>query len=97
MDVLEIVTSALFDAWFASLDHDTRGRILGRLRKASFGSFGDVRPVGSGVSEMREHFGPGYRIYFKRKGNAVILLLAGGDKSTQAKDIANALRLAKEQ
>jgi putative addiction module killer protein len=95
--VLEIVTSALFDAWFASLDHHTRGRMLGRLRKVSFGHFGDVKPVGGGVSEMREHFGPGYRIYFKRKGNTVVFLLAGGDKSTQAKDIANALRLAKDQ
>lgn len=94
--MLEIITSALFDSWLASLDEDTRGRILGRMRKASFGNFGDVKPVGGGVSEMREHFGPGYRIYFKRKGNAIILLLAGGDKSTQSKDIANAVRLAKD-
>ncbi|GGA17025.1 type II toxin-antitoxin system RelE/ParE family toxin [Dyella nitratireducens] len=94
--MLEIRTSALFNSWFESLDLVARGRIQSRLRKASFGNFGDCKPVGGGVSEMREHFGPGYRMYYKQVEGAVIFFLAGGDKATQTKDIAQAVRLAKE-
>ena len=67
-----------------------------RLRKASAGLFGDIKPVGEGVSELREHFGPGYRIYIKQHGQTLIVVLAGGNKSTQASDIATALDLAKQ-
>ena len=61
------------------------------------GNFGDVKPVGEGVSELRIAYGPGYRVYFKRSGETVVLLLVGGDKSSQARDIAKAKRLAKEE
>lgn len=69
---------------------------MARLRKASFGLFGDVKPVGEGVSELREHVGPGYRLYFVTRSRTLIVMLAGGDKSSQTKDIALALRLARE-
>ena len=65
-----------------------------RMRRAEEGNFGHCEPVGEGVSEMRIHYGPGYRVYFKRTGMDVVILLAGGDKSTQAKDIWMALKLA---
>lgn len=67
-----------------------------RLRRAEDGNFGDCEPVGEGVSEMRIHHGPGYRVYFKRTGMEIVILLVGGDKSTQAKDIRKALKLARE-
>jgi putative addiction module killer protein len=66
-----------------------------RIRSAEFGNLGDCSPVGEGVSEMRIHYGPGYRLYFKRTGDVVYLLLAGGDKSSQKRDIAAALKIAK--
>ncbi len=69
-------------------------RLLARLRKASLGNLGDVQPVGDGVSEMREHFGPGWRMYFVQRGAVLIVMLGGGDKSTQAVDIAKAIKLA---
>jgi len=79
----------LRDAWLSSmLDANGKARILARVRSAEFGNFSDCKPVGEGVSEMRVHVGPGYRIYFMRKGRTVYLLLTGGDKSTQSKDIA---------
>ena len=64
------------------------------MRKASLGNLGDVAPVGDGVSEMREHFGPGWRMYFVQRGDTLIVMLGGGDKSTQVRDIAAARRLA---
>ena len=64
------------------------------MRKASLGNLGDVAPVGDGVSEMREHFGPGWRMYFVQRGDTLIVMLGGGDKSTQVRDIAVARRLA---
>ena len=89
--------SARFDRWFRALrDLKARARILARLDSAALGNFGDCRPVGEGVSEMRVHAGPGYRVYFVRRGEAVYVLLAGGAKSTQKKDISDALRLARE-
>ena len=92
-----IYTTELFDAWIDSL-RDARGKaaIRVRMRRAEDGNFGDCEPVGEGVSEMRIHYGPGYRVYFKRSGIEVVILLAGGDKSTQAKDIKKALKLARE-
>lgn len=77
-------------------DTKAKAKILARLRSATFGNFGDCEAVGEGVSEMRVHAGPGYRVYFTRKGATVYLLLAGGDKSTQKRDIARAKAMARE-
>jgi putative addiction module killer protein len=73
-----------------------RARITARIRRLSLGNPGDVKPVGSGVSEMRIDYGPGYRVYFVGRGNAVTVLLCGGDKRSQDRDIARALELARE-
>ncbi|MCC7516052.1 MAG: type II toxin-antitoxin system RelE/ParE family toxin [Pseudomonadales bacterium] len=82
-----------FDAWLKALrDPIGKARIVSRIRSAEQGNFGDCEPVGEGVSEMRIHCGPGYRVYYSRKGEVVYLLLCGGDKSSQSRDI----RLAKE-
>ncbi|SEQ27509.1 putative addiction module killer protein [Solimonas aquatica] len=75
-------------------DSKTRLRLARRLDKAQRGLFGDVQPVGEGVSEFREDFGPGWRMYFVQRGSALIVMLGGGDKSTQAKDIVKAKLLA---
>lgn len=75
---------------------DAPNRVLARLRNASFGNFGDCEPVGEGVSEMRIHFGPGYRVYYTRVGSGAYALLAGGEKSTQKSDIARAKAMARE-
>lgn len=84
-----------FNAWLFELkDGMTHRRLLARLRKASLGNLGDVKPLGSGVFEMREHFGPGWRMYYVLRGQVLIVMLGGGDKSTQAADIARALKLA---
>jgi putative addiction module killer protein len=91
-----ILRSGEFDAWLAALaDAKGKARILARLRSATLGNFGDCEPVGEGVSEMRVHVGPGYRVYFTRKERTVYLLLTGGDKSTQSKDIARAKMMAR--
>ena len=84
-----------FDAWFEGLrDGLTKRRLLARLRKASLGNLGDVEPVGDGVSEMREFFGPGWRMYYVQRGSVLIVMLGGGDKSTQQRDVAAARALA---
>ena len=72
-----------------------RARVLARIERLALGNPGDVKPVGEGLSELRVDSGPGYRVYFKKRGRKLIILLAGGDKSTQAKDIRAALRLAR--
>nr|WP_252263873.1 type II toxin-antitoxin system RelE/ParE family toxin [Paracidobacterium acidisoli] len=77
-------------------DAQARARIAARIRRLAFGNPGDVKPVGDGVSELRIHYGPGYRVYFIQRGTVLIVLLCGGDKSTQDKDIEAAKRLAKE-
>jgi putative addiction module killer protein len=83
-----------FNAWLLGLkDGMTHRRLLARLRKASLGNLGDVKPVGSGVFEMREHFGPGWRMYYVLRGPVLIVMLGGGDKSTQAADIAKTMKL----
>ena len=71
-------------------------KIAIRIKRLADGNFGDVAPVGDGVSELRIHFGPGYRVYFVRRGEVVVILLCGGDKSTQARDIAVARDMARE-
>ena len=84
-----------FDSWFGALrDGMTKRRLVARLRKAQLGNLGDVQPVGAGVVEVREHFGPGWRLYYVQRGAALIVMLGGGEKSTQAADIAAAKRLA---
>ena len=83
-----------FDAWFASVrDRMTSKRLLVRLRKLQLGNLGDHRPVGKGAIELREHFGPGWRLYCTRRGETVVVMFGGGDKSTQAADIATAQAL----
>lgn len=92
-----IQTTQTFDAWFANLrDRQGAARIQTRIRRAEFGNFGDCAPIGEGVSELRIHYGPGYRVYFKQVGMEIVILLAGGDKSTQTKDINTALALARQ-
>jgi putative addiction module killer protein len=94
---MEIRQTDVFAAWFAALrDRQARARITARIRRLSLGNPGDVKPVGSGVSEMRIDYGPGYRVYFTRRGDVVAVLLCGGDKRTQDRDIASALALARE-
>ena len=84
-----------FSDWIGGLkDLLTQKRLVARLKKAQLGNLGDVKPVGHGVQEMREDFGPGWRMYFTRRGRTMIVLLAGGDKCTQTADIAKAVTLA---
>ncbi|TGV96258.1 MULTISPECIES: type II toxin-antitoxin system RelE/ParE family toxin [unclassified Mesorhizobium] len=77
-------------------DERARGAIFARLDRLAYGHPGDVEPVGEGISELRIHHGPGYRVYFQKRGNTIIVLLCGGDKGTQKKDIKTAKRLAQE-
>lgn len=95
--MLTLIRSSDFDRWLSGLaDHRAKARILARLKSASLGNFGDCKPVGDGVFEMRVHVGPGYRVYYSRIGAIVYVLLTGGDKSSQAKDIALARKLSCE-
>jgi putative addiction module killer protein len=92
-----LLRSSDFDAWLSSLaDQKAKARILARLLSATLGNFGDCEPVGEGVSEMRIHVGVGYRVYYTRTGSTVYVLLAGGLKASQAKDIAKAKRIARD-
>jgi len=93
--MIEIQKTELFVKWLDKL-HDirARARILVRIKRLTDGNPGDVKPVGEGVSELRINSGPGYRVYYKQFGESIIVLLAGGDKRTQTKDIKIALRLA---
>ena len=94
---IEIRKTETFSQWLDALrDLNGRARIQARIARLADGNPGDVRPVGEGVSEMRIDYGPGYRVYFRRRGHELVILLAGGDKSTQASDIRLALRLASE-
>lgn len=95
-DVPEIRKTREFADWIDGLDDfRARARILVRIERLVAGNPGDVRPVGEGVSELRIDYGPGYRVYFKKAGDKPAILLAGGDKGTQEKDIRLALRLAR--
>ena len=92
-----LLRSLDFDEWLSHLaDPKAKARILARLTGAALGNFGDCETVGEGVSEMRIHVGPGYRVYHMRTGSTVYVLLAGGTKASQAKDIAKAKRMARE-
>jgi len=94
--VVEIRQTNDYARWFAKLrDRRARARILVRIRRLSLGNPGDVRTVGEGISELRIDYGPGYRVYFTRRGETVVVLLAGGDKRTQRHDIEKAKELAR--
>lgn len=86
-----------FENWFVSLrDMQAKARIQARIDRAALGNLGDWAAVGEGVSEMRIHYGPGYRVYFTQRGHELLILLAGGDKRTQDRDIKTALQMARE-
>lgn len=92
-----VVQTEEFTAWLNGLkDRVTRARLLVRLRKATLGNLGDVRPVGDGIFEMREFFGPGWRMYYVERSGAIVIMLGGGDKASQQRDIELAKALAKE-
>ncbi|SRR5579875_1089393 len=96
--VLEIRKSATFENWFnGRRDREARARINARIRRLSLGNPGDVKSVGSGVSELRIDYGPGYRVYVEQRGAALALRLAGGDKRTQAADIKRAAPIARDR
>ncbi|OJH43004.1 type II toxin-antitoxin system RelE/ParE family toxin [Paracoccus sp. SM22M-07] len=95
--MIELIRSATFDRWLSGLrDRRAVARIAARLDRMAAGNPGDVQPVGEGVSELRINYGPGYRVYFIQQGPVLIILLCGGDKSTQSKDIRQAKVLAEE-
>ena len=90
--MIEVRQTDVFAGWFAGLrDREARARITARVRRLSLGNPGDVKPVGSGVSELRIDYGPGYRIYFVGRGQTIVVLLCGGDKRKQPSDINRAL------
>lgn len=94
---MDVRTTEDFDRWIDRLrDRQARARILERVRRLAIGNPGDVAPVGDGVSELRIHYGPGYRVYFVQRGSALIVVVAGGDKDSQQADIRRAKTLAKE-
>ena len=94
--MIEIRKTTTFANWLDGLrDIRARARILARVERFAAGHAGNVKPVGEGVSEMRIDYGPGYRIYFRKRGRSLVILLAGGDKSSQRRDIITALRLAR--
>ena len=93
--MLKVVLTEAFEKWLDGLrDPSTRRRLVLRLRKASLGQLGDVKPDAPGIYEMREFFGPGWRMYYTRRGDILILMLGGGTKATQARDIAKAIAQA---
>jgi len=95
--VIEVRETNIFSEWLSGLrDARAKAEVARRVRRLALGNPGDVKPVGQGVSELRIHYGPGYRVYFVQRGKRLIVLLCGGDKSAQARDIALALKLAKE-
>ena len=95
--MIELKQTETFRKWWTRLkDERARGAIFSRLDRIAYGHAGDVRHVGEGINELRIHYGPGYRVYFQKRGNTVIVLLCGGDKGTQARDINAAKRLARE-
>jgi putative addiction module killer protein len=95
--MIELLQTETFRRWRTRIkDQRLRALIASRLDRLAFGHAGDVKPVGEGISELRIDYGPGYRVYYQRRGSVLIVLLCGGDKSTQQKDIRTAKRLVKE-
>lgn len=95
--MLRILQTETFRRWRSRLkDQTVRGLIAARLDRLAFGHLGDAKPVGDGIGELRIHHGPGYRLYFRRRGDAIVILLCGGTKRTQSADIAAAKRIAAE-
>lgn len=95
--MLEVRQTSTYSAWFDALrDRQAKVRIDIRIRRLSLGNAGDVKPVGDGVSELRVNFGPGYRVYFVQRRNEYIILLAGGDRTSQSDDIRQAKVLARD-
>lgn len=93
--MIEIRRTEVFARWLDGLSNvRARARVMARVERLATGNPGDARPIGEGVSELRIDFGPGYRVYYKQKGQVLLILLAGGDKGTQTRDIKTALRLA---
>jgi len=93
--MIKIRKTEVYTKWLNNLkDVRAKARILVRVERLAYGNPGDVKPVGEGISELRINYGPGYRLYYKKHGQEVIILLAGGDKSTQTRDIKTALNLA---
>ncbi len=94
--MIEIRQTAEYESWFEKLrDLQAKARILARIRRLSLGNLGDIKPVGEGVSELRITYGPGYRVYVKQQGDVLVILLVGGDKSSQKRDIERAKELAR--
>ena len=94
--MIEVRKTEVYVRWLDGLrDPRARARVLVRVERLATGNQGDVRPVGEGVSELRIDYGPGYRVYFKQEGRLMVVLLAGGNKRTQSRDIETALRLAR--
>lgn len=95
--MIDIRKTQVFSDWLDGLrDIRARARVQSRIERLAFNHLGDVAPIGEGVSELRIDYGPGYRVYFKQRGRELIILLAGGDKRTQAKDIKVALQMARQ-
>jgi len=95
--MVEIIKSDTFDRWLRKLrDPQAKARVEMRIRRLSLGNAGDVQPIGEGLSEMRIDYGPGYRLYYTQRNSILILLLCGGDKRTQQKDIVKAMKIADE-
>ncbi len=95
--MIEVRKTEVFVEWIDGLrDVQARARIQARIERLATGNPGDVEPVGAGVSELRINYGPGYRVYFKQRGRKLVILLVGGDKSSQTKDIKTALRISRD-
>lgn len=95
--MIEIRQTAEYESWFEKQrDLQAKARILARIRRLSLGNLGDIKSVGEGVSELRITYGPGYRIYVKQQGDVLVILLVGGDKSSQKRDIERAKELARD-
>ena len=95
--MFEVHTTKDFDSWLEKLrDRKARARIQARIDRIELGNFGDVQPVGEGISELRIFYGPGYRVYFTKRSSVIVVLLVGGDKSSQDRDIERAKILAQE-
>ncbi|NNU62962.1 type II toxin-antitoxin system RelE/ParE family toxin [Ochrobactrum soli] len=95
--MIELIETDIFSRWIEALrDRQARARIQARMRRLSLGNPGDVKPVGEGISEMRIDHGPGYRVYFMRRGPVIVVLLCGGDKGSQDRDITLAKAIAEQ-